>query len=88
MSDGVGGDFVCVLVVFCDLASQWAASLDWFLGQELECTHVPIPFVSLPCDKKCCSRATNPLRVCKTITIYLQITRGHKFSLLMVDMML
>ena len=37
MGDGVGGDFVCVLAVFSDLASQSAVSLDWFLGEELEC---------------------------------------------------
>jgi hypothetical protein len=31
---------------------------------------VPIPVVTLRCEKKCCSVSTIPLRVCKAITIY------------------
>ena len=33
-------------------------------------THVPIPVVTLRCDKKCCSMTTIPLRVCKAMTIH------------------
>ena len=36
MADGVAGDFVCGVAVFCDLVSQSAAMLDWFLVQELD----------------------------------------------------
>jgi len=33
-------------------------------------TYVPVPLVTLRCEKKCCSQTTLPLRVCKAITIY------------------
>jgi hypothetical protein len=53
-------------------------------------THVPIPAVTVRCEKSCCSVTTIPLRVCKAVTIHksqgLTVGNGHFWELLVVGL--
>lgn len=40
------------------------------LVQGFDSTHVPIPFLTQRCERKCCSVTALPLRVCRALTIH------------------
>ena len=53
-------------------------------------THIPVPLVSLRCEKKCCSQTTVPLRICKAITTYksqgMTVGRNHVWKKVVVGL--
>ena len=51
-------------------------------------TFIPVPLVTMRCEKNCCSMTTIPLRVCKAITIHkcqgISIGNGEKWSKIVI----
>ena len=56
-----------------------------FQNQSPQC--VPIPFITEPCEKRCCTITNIPLRVCNAITIHksqgMTVGPGQQFEKLL-----
>ena len=51
-------------------------------------TLIPVPLVTVRCERNCCSMTTIPLQVCKAITIHkcqgISIDNGEKWSKIVI----